>query len=146
MTKKRNLIGRMVDAFKRFGERNVPKDQRSEVPQPKPLSSKPQTEKVIAKTETALSQGQRDSRSRSRLKASSQYVWLSYRWVKFAGQVLRRKARTTLNPDGTINAVAVGKTFSAGRNAQRRSARVSGGKLLADMLSERRQRQLSGAV
>jgi hypothetical protein len=72
-------------------------------------------------------------------EASSKLVHLSYRWHEYAnGMYIRKKTRKSLNADGTIRAIAVGKTLSVGRNEEKRDLTNR-----RRMLANRRNRQLA---
>lgn len=96
-------LGKMINDF---GNRKAPPtnvvDKVPEAPKPA---------KVVP---TELPEYQKAQRHwDERLANSHRYLWVSHRWVQFNEKlmILRKKTLRVLNTDGSVKAIAVGKTY-----------------------------------
>lgn len=106
-----NIFKKVGNWLTEFGNRKAPKTnvEKTEAPS----ASKP-VPKAAPKPLKPYQKRQRHWDER--LKAAmSRYSWLSYRWLEYDPAMrLRKKTRRVLNPDGTIKAIAVGRTYRRG--------------------------------
>ena len=141
----KNILSKASNWLKEFGSRNVPKDKANVVtkePVAKPKAAPKPPLKAYQKAQRHWDE---------RLAASRKYVWISHRWVQFNAKLMTLKKKTLriLGKDGLVQAISVGRTFVAGRNAEKREARkftTTNGFVVTpedQLYAERRRRQLA---